>query len=153
MHDDLYTTVLCTWRLTASMVNDAGGVIFVKLTVKLVIYAVNCQSLVMVTPFFTIVIYGAIFEWRRMCTTLIQKWVGCGLAKCVWLASLRCIMMLAYHGVPDDAYKIRIGSALWQISWYIVAIQSASAGWCMLVYLILEQVYLALFWTSSASPI
>jgi hypothetical protein len=25
---------------------------------------------VTVTPFFTIVIYGAIFEWRRMCTTL-----------------------------------------------------------------------------------
>jgi hypothetical protein len=25
---------------------------------------------VTVTPLFTIVIYGAIFEWRRMCTTL-----------------------------------------------------------------------------------
>ena len=63
--------VLCTWRLTASMLNDAGGVIYVKLTVKIVNYAVNCQSLVTVTPLFTIVIYGAIFEWRRMCTTLI----------------------------------------------------------------------------------
>jgi hypothetical protein len=28
---------------------------------------------VTVTPLFTIVIYGAIFEWRRMCTTLITK--------------------------------------------------------------------------------
>ena len=55
-------------RLTASMVNDADGVIYVKSTVKLVNYAVNRQSLV--TPLFTIVIYGAIFEWRRMCTTL-----------------------------------------------------------------------------------
>jgi hypothetical protein len=27
---------------------------------------------VTVTPLFTIVIYGAIFEWRRMCTTLVQ---------------------------------------------------------------------------------
>jgi hypothetical protein len=44
------------------MVNDADGVINVKLTVKLVNYAVSRQSLVMVTPLFTIVIYGAIFE-------------------------------------------------------------------------------------------
>ena len=43
-------------------VNDADGVIYVKLTVKIVNYAVNCQSLVTVTPLFTIVIYGAIFE-------------------------------------------------------------------------------------------
>jgi len=66
--------VLCTWRLTASMVNDAYGVIYVKLTVKIVNYAVNRQGLVAVTPLFvlfTIVIYGAIFEWRRMCTTLV----------------------------------------------------------------------------------
>jgi len=54
----------------ASMVNDADGVIYVKLTVKIVNYAVNRQSLVTVTPLFTIVIYGAIFESRRMCTTL-----------------------------------------------------------------------------------
>jgi len=52
------------------MVNDADGVIYVKLTVKIVNYAVDRQSLVTVTPLFTIVIYGAIFEWRRMCTTL-----------------------------------------------------------------------------------
>ena len=52
------------------MVNDADGVINVKLTVKLVNYAVNLRSLVTVTPLFTIVVYGAIFEWRRMCTTL-----------------------------------------------------------------------------------
>jgi hypothetical protein len=45
------------------MVNDADGVIYVKLTVKIVKnYAVNRQSLVTVTPLFTIVIYGAIFE-------------------------------------------------------------------------------------------
>jgi hypothetical protein len=44
------------------MVNDAGVVIYVKLTVKIVNYAVNCQSLVTVTPLFTVVIYGAIFE-------------------------------------------------------------------------------------------
>jgi hypothetical protein len=49
------------------MVNDADGVIYVKLTVKIVDYAVNRQSLVTVTPLFTIVIYGAIFE----CTTLV----------------------------------------------------------------------------------
>ena len=55
------------------MVNDADGVINVKLTVKLVNYAVSRQSLVMVTPLFTIVIYGAIFEWRRMCTTLLIR--------------------------------------------------------------------------------
>jgi len=67
------TTVLCTWRLTASMVNDADGVIYVKLTVKIVNYAVNRQSLVTVTPLFTIVIYGAILEWRCMCTTLNNK--------------------------------------------------------------------------------
>ena len=64
--------MLCTWRLTVSRVNDADGVIYVKLTVKIVNYAVNCQSLVTVTPLFTIVIYGAIFEWRRMCTTLTK---------------------------------------------------------------------------------
>ena len=56
------------------MVNDADGVIYVKLTVKLVNYAVNRQSLVKVTPLFTIVIYGAIFEWRRMCTTLTKMY-------------------------------------------------------------------------------
>jgi len=39
---------------------------------EIVNYAVNRQSLVTVTPLFTIVIYGAIFEWRRMCTTLIR---------------------------------------------------------------------------------
>jgi len=33
------------------MVNDADGVIYVKLTVKIVNYAVNCQSLVTVTSF------------------------------------------------------------------------------------------------------
>jgi hypothetical protein len=44
------------------MVNDADGVIYLKLTVKIVNYAVNRQSLVTVTPLFTIVIYGAIFE-------------------------------------------------------------------------------------------
>ena len=44
------------------MVNDADGVIYVKLTVKIVKYAVNRQSLVTVTLLFTIVIYGAIFE-------------------------------------------------------------------------------------------
>jgi hypothetical protein len=69
---DVSKSVLCTWRLTASMVNDADGIIYVKLTVKLVNYAVNRQSLVTVTPLFTIVMYGAMFEWRRMCTTLIQ---------------------------------------------------------------------------------
>ena len=42
------------------MVNDADGVI--KFTVKIVNYTVNRQSLVTVTPFFTIVIYVAIFE-------------------------------------------------------------------------------------------
>jgi hypothetical protein len=46
----------------ASMVNDADGVIYVNLTVKIVNYAVNRQSLVTVTPLYTIVIYGAIFE-------------------------------------------------------------------------------------------
>ena len=54
------------------MVNDADGLIYVKLTVKTANYAVNRQSLVTVTPLFTIVIYGAIFEWRRMCTTLFK---------------------------------------------------------------------------------
>ena len=44
------------------MVNDAGVVNYVKLTVKIVNYAVNCQSLVTVTPLFTVVIYVAIFE-------------------------------------------------------------------------------------------
>jgi hypothetical protein len=44
------------------MVNDADGVIYVKLTVKIVNYAVNRQSLVTVKPLFTDVIYGAIFE-------------------------------------------------------------------------------------------
>jgi hypothetical protein len=44
------------------MVNDADGVIYVKLTLKIVNYAVNRQSLVTVTPLFTIVNYGAIFE-------------------------------------------------------------------------------------------
>jgi hypothetical protein len=44
------------------MVNDADGVTYVKLTVKIVTYAVNRQSLVTVTPLFTIVINGAIFE-------------------------------------------------------------------------------------------
>jgi hypothetical protein len=32
---------------------------------------------VTVTPLFTIVIYGAIFEWRRMCTTLIMLSCRC----------------------------------------------------------------------------
>ena len=36
------------------MVNDADGVIHVKLTVKTVNYAVNRQSLVTVTPLFTV---------------------------------------------------------------------------------------------------
>jgi hypothetical protein len=44
------------------MVNDADGVINVKLTVEIVNYAVNRQSSVTVTPLFTIVIYGAVFE-------------------------------------------------------------------------------------------
>jgi len=44
------------------MVNDADGVIYVKLTVKIVNYAVNRQSLVTLTPLFTIVTYSAIFE-------------------------------------------------------------------------------------------
>ena len=44
------------------MVNDADSVIYVKLTVKIVICAVNRQSLVTVTLLFTIVIYGAILE-------------------------------------------------------------------------------------------
>jgi len=69
-HDE-FSSVLCTWSLTTSMVNDADGVIYVKLTVKIVNYAVDRQSLVTVTPLFTIITYGAIFEWRRMCTTLI----------------------------------------------------------------------------------
>jgi len=43
------------------MVNDADGVIYVKLTVEIVNYAVNRQSLVTVKALFTIVIYGAIF--------------------------------------------------------------------------------------------
>jgi len=38
------------------MVNDADGVIYVRLTVKIVNYAVNRQSLVTVTPLNTIVI-------------------------------------------------------------------------------------------------
>jgi hypothetical protein len=42
------------------MVNDADGVIYVK--VKIVNYAVYRQSLVTVTPLITIVIYAAIFE-------------------------------------------------------------------------------------------
>jgi hypothetical protein len=44
------------------MVNDADGVIYVKLTVKIANHAVNRQSLVTVTPLITIVTYGAIFE-------------------------------------------------------------------------------------------
>jgi hypothetical protein len=44
------------------MANDDDGVMIVKLTVKIINYAVNRQSLVTVTPLFTIVIYGAIFE-------------------------------------------------------------------------------------------
>jgi len=44
------------------MVNDADGVIYVKLTVVIVNYAVKRQSLVTIMPLFTIVIYGAIFE-------------------------------------------------------------------------------------------
>jgi hypothetical protein len=44
------------------MVNDADGVIYVKLTVKIVNHAVNHQSFVTVTPLFTIVTYGAILE-------------------------------------------------------------------------------------------
>ena len=73
----VYIRVLCTWRLTASMVNDADGLIYVRLTVKIVNYAVNRQSLVTVTPLSTIVTYGAIFEWRHMCTTLIY-------IQCIW---------------------------------------------------------------------
>ena len=38
------------------MVNDADSVIYVKLTVKIVNHAVNRQSLVTVTPLFTIVL-------------------------------------------------------------------------------------------------
>jgi len=48
--------------LDGLMVNDADGVIYVKLTVKIVNYVVNRQNLVTVTPLFAIVIYGAIFE-------------------------------------------------------------------------------------------
>jgi hypothetical protein len=44
------------------MVNDADGVIYVKLTVKIVNLAVNRQSLVTATLLYTIVICGAIFE-------------------------------------------------------------------------------------------
>jgi len=44
------------------MVSDADGVIYVKLTVKIVNYAVNRQSLVTVTPLSTIIIYVAIFK-------------------------------------------------------------------------------------------
>jgi len=44
------------------MVNNADGVFYVKLKVTIVNYAVNFQSLVTVTPLFTIVIYGAIFK-------------------------------------------------------------------------------------------
>ena len=58
----LLASVLCTGRLTASMVDDADGVIYVKLTVKIVSYAVNRQSFVTVTPLYTIIMYGAIFE-------------------------------------------------------------------------------------------
>jgi len=36
------------------MVNDADGVIYVKLTVKIVYYAVNHQNLVTVTPLYTV---------------------------------------------------------------------------------------------------
>jgi hypothetical protein len=31
---------------------------------------------VTVTPLITIVIYAAIFEWRRMCTTLVTIWLN-----------------------------------------------------------------------------
>jgi len=48
---DARWSVLCTWRLTASMVNDADGVIHVNLTVKIVNYAVNRQSLVTITRY------------------------------------------------------------------------------------------------------
>jgi hypothetical protein len=44
------------------MVNDADGVIYVKFTAEIINYAVNRQSLMTITPLFTIVIYGAIFE-------------------------------------------------------------------------------------------
>ena len=44
------------------MVNDADGVIYVKLTVEIVNYDVNHQSLVTVKPLFTIVIKCVIFE-------------------------------------------------------------------------------------------
>jgi hypothetical protein len=39
---------------------------------------------VTVTPLFTIVIYGAIFEWRRMCTTLfdVQHSIAVTRVKC-----------------------------------------------------------------------
>ena len=39
------------------MVNDADGVIYIKSTVNIVNYAVNRQSLVTVTPLFTIAIF------------------------------------------------------------------------------------------------
>ena len=48
------------------MINDADGVIYVILTVKIVNYAVNRQRLVTVTPLFTVP-----FERRRMFTTLV----------------------------------------------------------------------------------
>ena len=48
--------------MTVSMVNDADGAMNVKLTVKIVNYEVNRQSLVTVTSLITIVIYGAIFK-------------------------------------------------------------------------------------------
>jgi len=44
---------------------------------EIVNYAVNRQSLVTVTPLFTIVIYGAIFGWRRrMCVCSLQAKAG-----------------------------------------------------------------------------
>ena len=114
------SSVLCTWRLTASMVNDADGVIHVKSKVKIVNYAVNRQSLVTVTPFFTIVIYGAIFEWRRMCTTLASIQLHTAAPVQIYLLStswslrhrlehvdahLLCWDSLREHSIPDTLSK------------------------------------------------
>ena len=72
------------------MVNDADSVIYVKLTVKIVNYAVNRQSLVTVTPLFTNVIYDAIFELSYICTTLfisqVCNWMVCPKNGCVSLS-------------------------------------------------------------------
>jgi len=51
------------------MVNDADGVI--KFTVKIVNYTVNRQSLVTVTPFFTISLFTVPFSNDAVCA---QHW-------------------------------------------------------------------------------